>query len=328
MLLLNTGTGPHRPLAPGSCTGAEATHTIWIDLVRPTEAERQAVERATGLRVPSQAELSEVESSSRLSVEGDTVYLSTPMSYRSADGMPMAAPLGFVLSPRHLLTVRFVDSPVFDLFAGRFAHAVGQEPSSGAAFVGLLEAIVDGLADVLEWVGGELDALSRRVFRPKKGKRRNAARTNVELRVMLRRVGRAGDLLSNIRGSLLGVNRIALNVPDAADGWFPHELRPRFKTLRQDLASLADYDAQLTNKVQFLLDATLGFINIEQSNGIRVLTVVSVVGVPPTLVASVYGMNFQHMPELGWSYGYLYGLGMIVFSGVLPLLWFKRRGWV
>ena len=219
-------------------------------------------------------------------------------------------------------------SPVFDLFAGRFAHVSGETPGSSVAFVGLLEAIVDGLADVLELVGGELDALSRRVFRPERGRQRNTARANAALQAMLRQVGRAGDLLSDIHGSLLGVNRIALYVPEVAEGWMPRELRPRFETLRQDLASLADYDAQLTSKVQFLLDATLGFINIEQNNGIRVLTVVSVVGVPPTLVASIYGMNFQHMPELGWHYGYLYGLALVLLSGVLPLLWFKWRGWL
>lgn len=328
MLLLNTGTGPHRPLTPDPHAGAEAARAVWIDLVSPTDAERAEVERVTGLRVPSRAELSEVESSSRLSVRGEAVYLTTPMSYRSADGVPMAAPLGFVLSPRHLLTVRFAELPVLDLFADRFAQAAGEAPGSGAAFVGLLEAIVDGLADVLELVGGELDALSRRVFRPELGNQRNTARANAQLQAMLRQVGRTGDLLSDIRGSLLGVNRIALYVPEVAEAWMPRELRPRFKTLRQDLASLADYDAQLTNKVQFLLDATLGFINIEQNNGIRVLTVVSVVGVPPTLVASIYGMNFQHMPELGWHYGYLYGLAVILISGVLPLLWFKWRGWV
>ena len=113
-----------------------------------------------------------------------------------------------------------------------------------------------------------------------------------------------------------------------ADSWIPADLKPRFKTLRQDIASLSDYDVQLANKVQFLLDATLGFINIEQSNGIKVLTVVSVVGVPPTLLASIYGMNFKWIPELQWEYGYFYGLAVIVLSGVLPFWWFKRKGWI
>src|SRR5205823_1309505 len=109
--------------------------------------------------------------------------------------------------------------------------------------------------------------------------------------------------------------------------WIPAELGARFTTLQQDIASLTDYDAQLANKVQFLLDAVLGFINIAQNNIIKVLTVVSVVGVPPTLVASIYGMNFKSIPELDWAWGYEYGLAMIGLSAVLPLLWFKWRGW-
>ena len=115
---------------------------------------------------------------------------------------------------------------------------------------------------------------------------------------------------------------------ETAADWIPADLMPRFKTLRQDIASLTDYDVQLGNKVQFLLDATLGFINIEQTNGIKVLTVVSVVGVPPTLMASIYGMNFKWIPELQWEYGYFYGLVVIILSGLLPLWWFKRKGWV
>jgi len=134
--------------------------------------------------------------------------------------------------------------------------------------------------------------------------------------------------LSNIRDSLLGVNRVLGYAAEVADAWIPADLKPRFKTLRQDIASLSDYDVQLANKVQFLLDATLGFINIEQSNGIKVLTVVSVVGVPPTLLASIYGMNFKWIPELQWQYGYFYGLAVIVLSGVVPFWWFKRKGWI
>ena len=107
----------------------------------------------------------------------------------------------------------------------------------------------------------------------------------------------------------------------------PTELKPRLETLRQDVASLNDYDAHLLNKVQLLLDATLGLINIDQNNIIKVLTIVSVVGVPPTLVASMYGMNFEHMPELHWAWGYPYGLALIALSAILPLLWFKWRGW-
>jgi magnesium transporter len=173
--------------------------------------------------------------------------------------------------------------------------------------------------------------VSHRIFHDEtkqlQGKRK-PAREDADLRALLRRIGRAGDLASKIRDSLLGIGRIAPYVRSMAGAWLPAEVKPHLETIRQDIASLSDYDAHLVNKVQLLLDATLGLINIEQNNIIKVLTVVSVVGVPPTLVASMYGMNFKHMPELDWAWGYPYGLALIVISAVGPLLWFKLRGWL
>ena len=324
MLYANTGTAPRSELAVSPHEPGEAP--VWLDLVQGSEAERSMVERLTGLRVPSKEDLSEIESSSRLSVEHGTLYLSAPMHSLDIDGVPQTAPLGFVLSDKHLLTVRYTDAPVFDSFAQRFA-AHGSAPCSVAAFLGLLEAIVDRLADVLEHMSADLDAISRRVFKPEE-KGALPAKTDLQLRATLRTVGRVGERLSNLRDSLLGVQRIVSYAAETASAWIPPDQKPRLTTLRQDALSLADYDMQLSNKVQFLLDATLGFINIEQNNGIKILTVVSVVGVPPTLVASIYGMNFKWIPELQWEYGYFYGLAVIVASAIIPLLWFKKRGWI
>ncbi len=329
MLYVNSGTAPRRPASVDH--GAEGGHSglstaVWLDLCNPTDAERAAAERGTGMAVPCQSDLAQIETSSRLSSVGDVLTLSTPMTYRGPDGESLVAPLGFVLSPRHLLTVRFADMPVFDTYSDRFA-AAGASASSVAAFVGVMEAIVDRLADVLEHVGTDLSALSTRVFQPGDSKAHNATRADKQLRLTLRQVGLAGERVSNIRDSLLGVNRILMYVTDVAAQWLPKELTIRFRTLRHDITSLTDYDSQITNKVQFLLDATLGFINIEQAEGIKVLTVVSVVGVPPTLIASIYGMNFK-IPELQWEFGYAYGLTVIVLSAILPLVWFKRQGWI
>ena len=330
MLLANPGAAPRHLVTADQHPSPGAAQAVWLDLVSPTEEERALAERATGLRVPSEAELAEIENSSRVSIHGDTLFLSTPMSYRSDEGVSGVAPLGFVLSPRHLITIRFAPLKAFDRFAEDFAAGEAQDSAGGlcsaSAFVGLLEAVVDRLADVLEEAGGELDSISSRIFRPEIARRSD--RADAELRATLRQIGRLGDGLSNIRDSLLGVSRIAGFAPEAARGWMPEALRPRFTTVRQDLASLTEYDSQMTNKVQFLLDATLGFINIEQNSSIKVLTVISLVGIPPTLIASIYGMNFANMPELHWPHGYAYGLSMIALSAVLPLLWFKWRGWI
>ena len=195
---------------------------------------------------------------------------------------------------------------------------------------GLLGAIVDRIADELEGVGAELDAVSKRIFRD--GTTRTAvhlrpAREDANLREILRKVGRAGDLTARVRNSLLGFGRMVPYVVSLGADWLPPEIKPHLETLRTDITSLNDYDAHLTNNVQLLLDATLDLINIEH-NIIKMLTVVSVVAVPPTLVASMYGMNFRHMPELDWAWGYPYGLFLIALSAILPLLWFKLRGWL
>ena len=320
MLYANTGVGP-RVVVEGDGAGLEGV--VWLDLMDPTEAERGLVERVTGLRVPGREDLAEIESSSRLSTERGALYLSAPTHVLDAEGVSHSSPLGFVLSERRLLTVRYAALPVFEQCGATFRVEEGAADGV-AAFLWVMEAIVDRMADVLEHIGGELDGMSRRVFR---GEAASPAKTDLQLRATLRGVGRAGDRLSNLRDSLLGVQRVVGYVAETAR-WIRTEDKGRFVTLRQDTLSLADYDVQLSNKVQFLLDATLGFINIEQNNGIKVLTVVSVVGVPPTLMASIYGMNFHNMPELSWAYGYQYGLIVIVLSGLLPLVWFKLKGWI
>ena len=148
------------------------------------------------------------------------------------------------------------------------------------------------------------------------------------LRATLVTLGRVGDLVSHIRESQVSAGRIVPYVETAAEAWLPQELRPRLETLRRDLASLNDYDTHLNDKLQFLLDATLGFINIAQNNVMKVLTVASVVGIPPVLVAGIYGMNFKFMPEYDWPWGYPYGLAVIVLTAIIPLALFKWRNWI
>ena len=302
---------------------------VWIDLINPEASETAFVERTTGLAVPSVEELSEIESSSRLRTRNGALYLSAPLVFRPEPDQPLSTPAGFVLTRDRLITVRFAELPSFASFADRTIPADSPPVTSAGIFAELLEAIVDRLADALERSASELDGLSHRLFRagPAAPLSRRRSIEEADLKVILRRVGHHGDLASKIRDSLLGIARIVPFVSTMAADWLPPELKPRLETLRQDVASLNDYDAHLVNKVQLLLDATLGLINIDQNNIIKVLTIVSVVGVPPTLVASMYGMNFKYMPELNWAWGYPYGLALIALSAILPLVWFKWRGW-
>lgn len=303
---------------------------VWMDLMTPSPEETAFVERTANLVVPGRAELSEIENSSRLRAEKDALYVNAPLIYRADSDEPMATPVGFVLTSDRLITVRFAELSSFTKVANRKPTPDAPALSGGAVFSDLVEAIVDRLADVLERIAGELDALSHRLFHAnptEPSRRRRSANESAGLRVFLRRIGHNGDLVSKIRDSLLGIGRIVAFVLSLAGKWLPAEVKPRLETVRQDVASLNDYDTHLANKVQLLLDATLGMINIDQNNIIKVLAIVSVVGIPPTLVASMYGMNFKNMPELDWAWGYPYGLAVIAISAIVPVLWFKWRGW-
>ena len=303
----------------------ELRNAAWIDLLDPDAAEMRRVTQATGLRVPSEAELSEIESSSRLAHEDAVLYLSMPLVSR-LDEAPRPVPAGFVLSRERLLTIRFAPSRLFDAFAERQLRAETAESSGAHILVGLLEAIVDRQADALEQAKIDLDAISQRIFR--EGQRLSRRGEDSLLRETLSAIGRTGEVVSYIRDSQLSADRMVPYVLGNATEWLPAELRPRLDTLRQDIASLKDYDVHLDDKVHFLLDATLGFISIAQNNVVKVLTVASVVGIPPVLIAGIYGMNFKAMPELQWEWGYAYGLILIAVSGIVPLVWFKLRGWL
>jgi magnesium transporter len=330
-MLVSYSTRGVRSERPAAATGsALGPDGVWVDLLQPDASEIALVERATSLKLPTREELSEIESSSRLRAADGALYLSAPMVYNADSDDPHATPVGFVLTPDRLITVRFAELRSF----GALEHDIrsgGVMLTSTGLFSSLMEAVVDRIADVLERIASELDALSHRLFRAAPTeplRRRGAAAESADLRIILRRVGSSGDLASKIRDSLLGISRIVPFVLSVAAEWLPADVKPRLETVRQDVASLSDYDTHLVNKLQLLLDATLGMINIEQNNIIKVLTIVSVVGVPPTLVASMYGMNFKYMPELDWAWGYPYALAVIALSAVLPLLWFKWRGWL
>jgi magnesium transporter len=310
--------------APGAA--GTVSKPVWIDLLLPTPEERDRIVSEYGLHVPSREALQEIESSSRLRAEGQVLTLSMPLTVPEERADPLPAPLGFILSPSLLLTVRFTE--MHGAFAGvraRLEKADAAVDSTGV-FAALIETMVDYRADLLEAISAEVSGVSKRVFARHIPRPRRTVLDGA-MRDMLAVVGAAGERLSEIRESLLGLQRIVGFSCEMAHDWLRPEIRARLLTARGDLASLNDYETHLWAKIQFLLDAILGFINTDQNDIFKVLTIVSVVGIPPTLIASMYGMNFHNMPELSWRYGYQFGLALIVASTILPILWFKWRGW-
>jgi magnesium transporter len=291
--------------------------TVWIDLTSPTREEELAVERALGLDLPTAEEMAQIEPSSRLYQEGGATFMTATLMARTAEGSPTAAPVTFVLAKGLLVTIRYDVLKAFTIFAERAREA---EVASGtSALMGLLEAIVERLAEILEQTARTVEEASTAIFRRTHGG---------DFQALLTELARAQSLTAMIRTSLVSLARMlgfaALAQEIAADP----ECLAHLKSLQSDVQSLTEHASFQASHISFLLDAALGLINIEQNGIIKFFSVVAVVFLPPTLVASVYGMNFRHMPELDWRLGYPMALAIMVASAVLPLWWFRRRGWL
>jgi magnesium transporter len=323
---------------PWNEDGSMPDGTVWIDLLEPTIEEEALVERATRLNAPTREEMEGIEFSSRFYEENDAIFMTATLLTRADTEEPENIACTFVLTKKVLLTLRYGNARSFSIYESRLLKHPTFCSSAELVLINLLETLVGRMADVLEAVGRECENVSRLIFSSRsiggdqpmsqaKPKRHMAPVENM-LQVVLRRLGRQGELVSKAQESIVSITRLLAFWLHAKPAWSDNAVRDREKSVSRDLRSLAEHAASLATKVSFLLDANLGLINIEQNNIIKVLTVVSVVGVPPTLVASMYGMNFRHMPELDWAWGYPYGLALILISAIGPLLWFKLRGWL
>ncbi|MFZ5751822.1 MAG: magnesium/cobalt transporter CorA [Pseudomonadota bacterium] len=301
----------------------EAERIVWWDLISPTRDEEKQLEAHLGLELPTRDEMQEIEISSRLySEDGGHFMTALIPSHTDADDA-VIQPITFILVNHRLVSIRYTEPRAFSTFPQR-AEKTDLGLSNGESILlGLLEAIVDRLADILERTGREIDTISRTVF----GQNGSESRKDANYKATLEDIGRKGDLTSNIRDSLATLERVlAFLGPKLTQA--DKELRDQLKALVSDVRSLSDHAGFMAQKITFLLDATLGLINIEQNAIIKIFSVAAVVFLPPTLVASLYGMNFEIMPELKWTYGYPWAIGLMILSAVLPYLYFKRRGWL
>jgi magnesium transporter len=315
--ILRRGAAGFESLSPGDGWRLPED-AVWLDLKSPTKEEEHAVEAALGVDLPTREEMAALEPSSRLYQDAGATFMTATLLAHSEDSdLPYPAPVTFVLVRGLLVTIRYDDLRAFSIFAGR---APSSDLSSGtAALLGLLDAIVERLAGRLEATGTAVEQSSASIFhRPQAG----------DFRPVLTELARAQSVTSLVRGSLASLGRelsfAALAQEIAADA----ECLAHLRSLQSDAQTLTEHAGFQSSHIAFLLDAALGLINIEQNGIIKFFSVVAVVFLPPTLVASIYGMNFKLMPELDWRLGYPMALAMMVASAVLPLLWFKRRGWL
>jgi magnesium transporter len=313
------GAYPATRIASTSLSGA-----AWVDLVDPTPAESAIVEKKLGLRVPTKEALVEIETTSRLQIEQGALYLTAPLIFVAENEPWNLAPTGFVLSKDVLITVRFEKSAAFDTVVKELGAVDKFEPA--LAYVRILEELVDHIADLLEVSGRDLDDASHVIFRQENSQR--LSRETSLLRQLMIRTGRTSERMSRVHYTLVCLDRMAKFTMDRGRDCVDHDMTIRLQSVSSDIASLIQYTEGLVNRIQLLQDAATGIINIDQNEVMKVLTIASVVGIPPVLIVGIYGMNFKNMPELDWAWGYPYALALVVITALLPLIWFKWKNWI
>jgi magnesium transporter len=306
--------------------GDPPANVVWFDLFEPTPAEVRRVESLLGLALPTREEMQEIEPSSRLYVENGASYMTATVLHHADDPNPRHDPITFVLTRHNLVTMRHVDPRPIATFAQRYARQPGTCTSGEDALIALLDAFVDRIADILEKVGADLDRLSQKVFRA--GAEPVGTGEPIDMQRVLRELSRYDDLCSTSRESLISLGRVVRFLGAILEaGPKTREHKAALKSMSRDMATLAEHATFESQKVSFLLNGTLGLINIEQNRIIKLFSVAAVVFLPPTLVASIYGMNFDVMPELKWSFGYPMAIALMILSAVVPYRFFKRKGW-
>jgi magnesium transporter len=299
---------------------------VWIDLVKPTSAEDKAVERLAGIAVPTREDMQEIEISSRLYIENSARYMTATLMCAADTENPRTTAVTFILASHRLVTVRYDEPRPFVLVENKLARACAAGITGEMVLMELLDAVIDRNADILERAGGEMDAISHQIFEPDEAARTGHAKRYSDILIA---IGRKGDLTSKVRESLVSIGRVVTFVTASVDGvkW-SKDMREQLKTMQRDVASLTDHASYLSNKITFILDAMLGVVNLEQNNIIKLFSVMAVVLMPPTLIASIYGMNFKMMPELEWQHGYPMAIVMMVLAAVAPYMYFRWKKWL
>lgn len=310
---------------PDRGEGPLPSGATWIDLHNPTAAEEARLEGALGINIPTRAEMAEIADSSRLYDEGEALFMTATVVAGAGEGRPISASVTFVLTPVVLVTVRYADPLPFRAFEAQCARHPELGDGAGRLFLALVGSIVDRVARLLEATEADLDAVSEVIF-GEQDAGPGARRT--DLHAVVRRLGRANMLAARLRDSLQSIGRMLGFYRSAIGDRLDEGKRATLKGLDRDIRSLGEHESKLAAEVGFLLGATLGLIDIEQSRVIRVFTIAAVIALPPTLIGTIYGMNFEAMPELQWRFGYPFALLLMAASAVLPFLWFRRRGWL
>ena len=307
-------------LAPLS-EGAALSDAVWIDLYRPMDAQVEAV-TALGYDVPTLADMEEIEISNRLYTDKGTTYMTGVLPGQWPGGTNVAMPVTFILNEHRLVTVRHHAPRPFETFPARADRSSCGSSSPVRVFLGLLEEIFGRLADLSEGVSKALDSAASEVQRM--GNSRDADK----LHDALVTVGRQAELMNRVRLGLLSLDRIlAYHAGNSVHGPESARMQPLHVALQRDIQALEVHADFLGGRIGMTVDATMGMIGLLQNDRVRALSVVAALFLPPTLIASIYGMNFAHMPILQLGWGFHLALGMMVASVVVTFFVLKWMKW-
>ena len=301
------------------------TNTLWIDLLNPTPEEEKSIEAALGLDVPTRAEMREIEVSNRFYSENGAHFMTALVLHAIENEAPQTSNVTFVLIGNRLVTVRYAEPKAFQIFSDKACRNDPTCTSGPQILIGLIETLIQRQADHIEKTQDDVESLAPQIF----GQKHAGQTKGRRLDVMLRSIGKAGDLTSRAQESVVSFHRTLHYLGDAVrERGEDKRLVERVESANRDVGSLVDHLKSLSGRTAFLLDATLGMISTEQNQIIKLFSVMAVMLMPPTLVASVYGMNFHNMPELDWRWGYPMALGLMFVSALIPFIYFRRKGWL
>jgi magnesium transporter len=299
----------------------------WIDLHMPTPEEERASEALLGFDIPTAEDRRPIEDSARLYREGRALVMTAVIITGVAEGQPLRTQITFAMTATALVTVRGVDPLPFRTFGARVCTLPPEEIAPEALLVGLLEAILERAADVLEVVAADLNEVSLRLFfKDQETKRR--AKSDEQMQALIRRLGRKRRIAALLRESLFSFDRLVPFLIEQSGDALTADCRTRLTLLLRDIRALTTFEAQLSSEVSYLHEATLGLITLDQNQIVKVFSILAVLFLPPTLVGSIYGMNFESMPELHWRFGYPFSLLLMLASALVPFFWLRRKGWL
>lgn len=291
---------------------------VWVDIVEPTDEEQNWIKRVYNQELPTESEIEEIESSSRFYLEGDKVYINSYFLDDFRD-TPQNITVAFILTADQLFSLHEVELTTFRLFRMHARHQfVSDGESSKSVLLGLFETKVDHLADVIEEIYADLETISKEVLS-------SSTRDN-DMEKLVTELAKLEDLHGKVRINIMDQQRV-LSLLHRKGRLSPPQVE-KLREILQDLDSLIPHTSFLFNKINVLMNATLSFVNIQQNKIIKIFSVASVVFLPPTLIASIYGMNFHLIPELSWGWGYPWALTLMIISGIAPYWYFKRKGWL